>query len=455
MITIDIYKGKNIALFGLGLSGLATAKALIDGGANLYCWDDNEQSRLRAAECGIPLLHLSEVNWSNISSLVLSPGVSLHFPSPHWTVELAKNNNVEVIGDIELFVRQRNYFLETNKMVSKDMPFIAITGTNGKSTTTSLIAFLLKSIGVDVEIGGNIGQPILDLASFKFGRCYVIECSSFQIDLTPNINPDVGILLNITPDHIDRHGTLENYIESKLSLVRGAKIKFLPDDMDIPGIEAVKVAEDKILSQGYYSQGKKLYFATDNTVKELADLSNSISLRGKHNIQNALNAIGALDQLFGDRVKNFSWQPACLDFESLPHRMQQIRKIGNISFVNDSKATNAEASMQALSTFENIYWIIGGIAKYGGIDSLKPLFNRVTKAYLIGEAADGFGASIGNHFSYVNCGTLERAVALSYEDAKKDPKECTILLSPACASYDQFANYSARGDAFIKFVKNL
>lgn len=452
MININCYKGKKFALFGLGDSGIASARALMQGGAKVVCWDDNEAARLRASTNAIDLCHLQEINWSDIYALILAPGVTLNFPQPHWSVKLAKKNNVKVIGDIELFVAQRNYFLNKHSLKNKDVPFIAITGTNGKSTTTSLIVHLLQVMGKKVEMGGNIGRPILDLAPLEKDVFYIIECSSFQIELAPSINPDVGILLNITPDHIERHGTIENYENIKKQLIYKSDIGLVPENIEFhKHARLYPVSLNPKLFNGYYTHNSKLYY----NKKLLADLNNIKSLLGPHNAQNALNAIASLRAILGEEVANFSWQEACETYKSLPHRMQYVRKIGQVSFVNDSKATNAEASMQALETFNNIYWIIGGIAKKGGINNLKPLFYKIKTAYLIGESAQDFAQTIDTNFNFFNCGTLENAVKKAFDDASKDKNSSVILLSPACASYDQFANYSARGNAFLKIVNNL
>lgn len=449
MIKITCFREQKLALFGLGESGIAAAKALQAGGAKIVCWDDNEQARLNAAQYNIQLTHLGEIDWSQITALVVAPGVPLHYPAPHWSVALAKQHGVEILGDIELFVRERNLFLLENNLRSKDVPFIAITGTNGKSTTTSLIAHLLTQIGCDAQMGGNIGRPILDLSPLAKDRFYVIECSSFQIDLAPSINPTIGILLNITPDHIDRHGSFENYAEVKKALLRHALIRFLPFDQEFSGDNVHFISEDHEIDNGYYAVEAKLY----HTRRFIVDLTGSISLRGKHNMQNALAAIGALMELLGDAVSDFDWRAACLSYPGLPHRMQQIRSIGNVLFINDSKATNAQASAPALASFENIHWIIGGIAKQGGIESLQPFFSKINKAYLIGEAAQDFAKTINSAFEFQHCGNLEQAVLSAMHDAKGT--KAVILLSPACSSYDQFANYSARGEAFIKIVNSL
>lgn len=445
MIKLNCYNNKRFALFGLGDSGVAAAKALQAGGAYVVCWDDNELSRLKAAKANVPLCHLKEIDWSSIEALILAPGVPLNYPVPHWSVQLAQEHKVPIIGDLELFAVQRSYYLFQYGLKHADIPVIAITGTNGKSTTTNLIVHLLRIMGKDAEMGGNIGRAALDLPPFQKDRFYVIECSSFQLELAPSLCPDIGILLNITPDHIERHGSFANYESIKKSLIKRSRIGFVPQELaDIAGSALHKIGAQ----HDYHAIDAQLFYKSH----KLADLSNAKALLGPHNAQNALNAIGAIRELLGEDAP---WQEACETYVSLPHRMQHVRTIGTISFINDSKATNAEASMQALQSFSNIYWIIGGVAKQDGIKILKPLFHKITNAYLIGEAAQNFAKYIDTSFNFFNCGTLEKAVTQAFYDAKKDARDSVILLSPACASYDQFANYGARGDAFINIVNNL
>ena len=312
------------------------------------------------------------------------------------------------------------------------------------------------------EMGGNIGTAILSLEPFEKNRFYVIECSSFQIDLTPSINPTVGILLNISPDHIDRHGTFAHYCEIKKRLVNGAKTALVAvDDENSTKIyeellhdrhNVLPVSKDKVLKSGYYAVKDALFSVENGKPEARLSLSGISSLRGSHNAQNALMALATLDIL---KIKPVELQRIFASYVGLPHRMQQVRKIGN-ALVDDSKATNAEASAPALATFDHIYWIIGGLAKEGGITALKDYFPKIRKAYLIGDAAEDFARTINGAFPISMSGTLEKAVQEAQQDAAADKaEEVAVLLSPACASYDQFKNYGARGDAFKAFVKAL
>lgn len=464
MITVNLFRNKKVALFGLGGSGVATTKALIAGGAEVFAWDDKKDTVEKMREHDIPVVDLHHIDWSQIAALILAPGVPLTNPEPHWTVKLAKNAGVEVIGDIELFIRERNAYLEKNGLSDEDIPFIAITGTNGKSTTTALINHLLNEAGKNAQMGGNIGTAILSLEPLAKGRFYVIECSSFQIDLTPSINPTVGILLNLSLDHIDRHGTFAHYCEIKKRLVSGAKTALIAvddensakiyDEIKATHHKVFPVSKDKVLhGEGYYAIKDKLYSFDNGKAVERLSLSGIDSLRGSHNAQNALLALATLDIL---NIRPHNLQAMFASYIGLPHRMQQVRKIGNALYIDDSKATNAEASAPALATFDHIYWIIGGLAKAGGITALKEYFPKIRKAYLIGDAAKDFARTIDGAFPVSMSGTLEKAVQEAHQDAAQDKGEdVAVLLSPACASYDQFKNYGARGDAFRAYVEAL
>ncbi len=510
MIPVTTFRRKQVAVFGLGGSGLVTAKALTLGGANVVAWDDNEAARAKAAEAGVQVGDLREANWRKMSALVLAPGVPLTHPEPHWTVKAAEASRVPVIGDVELFMRERARLCPAG-------PMIAITGTNGKSTTTALIAHLLYQDGRDVQLGGNIGTPILALEPFHLARFYIIELSSFQIDLTPSLKPGsgptVGVLLNVTPDHLDRHGTLERYAAIKQRLVNAAEQTVVCVDDDITRRIADEIegrtgfvyrcSATENFAQGYHATAGKLRFDSPahNMAEELADLSGVRSLRGRHNTQNAAAAVAALGALgaglsqaavhplqktefslqrrmfesvedFLSRTRADPRQPLSADiavrrrqalqdalntFAGLPHRMQEIGRLGRISFVNDSKATNADSTDKALATFpRDIFWIAGGKQKEGGIVSLAPFFGRIAKAYLIGECADAFAGTLDGKVAFERSGTLDAAVQAAVRDASAcNGAEPVVLLSPACASYDQFPNFEVRGEVFRKLVAGL
>ena len=447
------FRGKRVALFGLGGSGLSTAKALVAGGADVIVWDDAEKSLLKADDAGIKTADLRNVDLTGFDSLVLAPGVPLTHPKPHWAVEKARSAGVEIIGDIEVFCRERAH-------VDPDAPFVAITGTNGKSTTTALIGHILRQAGVDAEVGGNIGTPILDLAPPNAGRVHVIECSSYQIDLAPSLNPTVGILMNLSEDHLERHGTMENYAAIKERLVRGADTAVVGTDDDMSsaiadrieaeGVRVERISHSHPVRAGIHAEGTRLIRAPGG--EELADLRGIGSLRGRHNAQNAAAAFAAclaLD-LDPDVIAR-----GLETFPGLVHRMEQVGHLGRVLFVNDSKATNADSTEQALASFEkDIFWILGGKPKTGGITGLARFFPRVAKAYLIGEASQEFARTLDGAVAYEFCETMDRAVARAGDDALAcGGEEPVVLLSPACASFDQYPNFEVRGDDFRRLAQ--
>jgi UDP-N-acetylmuramoylalanine--D-glutamate ligase len=459
MIPLTSFAGKRVALFGLGASGLASASALLAGGADVAAFDDSEATIEKARAAGIPISDLRHIDWSRISALVLAPGVPLTHPAPHWTVGLARNAAVEVIGDIELFCRER-------RRVAPHAPFIAITGTNGKSTTTALVAHLLSSANYDAQLGGNIGTAILSLGVPAPGRVHVIECSSFQIDLAPSLDPSIGILLNVTEDHLDRHGTLANYaaikerlvasVQSGGSAIVGVDDKWcqaIADRIDRTGKRVERVSVRRPLSDGFYVEADQVMRAAGGTARAVVSIGGIGSLRGLHNAQNAAcaTAAGLALGLSAEAI-----QQGLVSFPGLAHRMEQVGHKDDVLFVNDSKATNADAAARALASFSDIFWIAGGKPKTGGITSLSGYFPRIRKAYLIGEAAGEFAGTLQNKVPFVVAGTLDRAVELATRDAAaSDAKEPVVLLSPACASFDQYRNFELRGAAFRDAVLAL
>jgi UDP-N-acetylmuramoylalanine--D-glutamate ligase len=459
MIPLTVFAGKKVAIFGLGGSGLASASALLAGGADVIGWDDNAESVIKATSAGIPTADLREVDWSRLSALVLAPGVPLTHPAPHWSAVLARAAGVEVIGDIELFCRERRHRAPA-------APLVAITGTNGKSTTTALTAHLLRSAGHDAQMGGNIGTAILSLEPPDEGRVYVIECSSYQIDLAPTLDPSVGILLNITEDHLDRHGTLQHYAAVKERLVAGVQADgtaivgvddawcaAAADRMRQAGKRLLRVSVRHPLPDGLYVEGETIMQSAGDSARPIAHLGNIGSLRGVHNAQNAACAAGAALAL-GLPVDAI--QQGLRSFPGLAHRMEQVGRKGRVLFVNDSKATNADSAAQALACFSDIFWIAGGKPKTGGIASLAGFFPRIRKAYLIGEAAPGFAAELDGRVAHVIAGTLDRATELAARDAEASGLDGpVVLLSPACASFDQYRNFEIRGDKFRELVQAL
>lgn len=452
MIPARTFEGKRVALFGLGGSGMATAEALALGGADVLAWDDNPESVAKASAAGIATGDLRNADWSAFASFVLSPGVPLTHPKPHWSVDLARSAGVEIIGDVELFVRERN-------SRSPNAPFIAITGTNGKSTTSALTAHILSASGRDTQMGGNIGRAVMTLEPPADDRFYVVECSSYQIDLAPSINPTAGILLNLTPDHLDRHGTMQHYASIKERLVAGSDAAIIgvddsycthiADRLERAGKDVVRISKRLPLADGLFADGTDLMEAVNGTYERIAFLEGIGSLRGQHNAQNALAAVAACLKV---GLELGEIQSGLESFPGLAHRMEQVGRKGRVLFVNDSKATNADAAAPALSSFQRIYWIAGGLPKEGGIEPLRSFFPRIAKAYLIGEGAPAFAATLGEAVPYEISDTLDAAVEHAAADATKDEAEAVVLLSPACASFDQFRNFEVRGEAFRQAV---
>ena len=459
MIPVTSFAGKTVAVFGLGGSGLASCHALREGGAEVIACDDSIDRMVEAARANFITADLRTVSWANLAALILTPGVPLTDPVPHWTVLAAHEAGTPVIGDIELFCRER-------ALLAPEAPFIAITGTNGKSTTTALIAHLMREARFDTQMGGNIGTAILSLEPPAKGRVHVIEMSSYQIDLTPSLDPSVGILLNVRPDHIDRHGTLEHYAAVKERLVSGVQgqgtaivgvddewCRAIADRMAQAGRKVVRISVERPLEDGLTLDGSTIVSNAAGVRRPLVDLAGIGSLRGLHNAQNAAAAAAAALAL---GVDIDVLQRGLRSFPGLAHRMEQVGRQGKALFVNDSKGTNADATAKALSSFPDIFWIAGGKPKEGGIASLAEFFPRIRKAYLIGEAAHEFARTLDGKVDYEISTTLDAAVPAAARDAAaSDVAEPVVLLSPACASFDQFRNFEIRGDRFRELVLGL
>ena len=463
MIPVTTFAGEKVAVFGLGSSGLLSARALAAGGAEVIAFDDDKKKLAEAQAAGLKTQDLREIDWLTIAALVLSPGVPLTHPAPHWSAALAAKAKVEIIGDIELFCRER-------AKSCAQCALIAITGTNGKSTTTALIAHLLKNAGRDTQMGGNIGVPVLALEPFAQRRVYVLEVSSYQIDLAPSLHASVGILLNITEDHLDRHGTMANYAAIKERLPTsvepgGTAVIGVDDDWTRAAADRIAHAGKHVervsvlapLREGYFAQGSHIIHARNGNADIVADLAGIDSLRGAHNAQNAACAI-ATGLALG--LELLAIQKGLASFPGLAHRMQQVGRKetnkGNVLFVNDSKATNADSAAKALASFNDIFWIAGGKPKTGGIVSLSEFFPRIAKAYLIGEAAADFAKTLDGKVPYETNGVLAAAVDAAARDAAASGlKEPVVLLSPACASFDQYPNFEVRGKAFTDIVLTI
>ncbi len=404
MIIASAWAGKHYAVYGLARSGLATVAALIASGAKVTAWDARAEAREKLP-AGAALADLDTADLSQFDSLVVTPGLPLN---RHPIASRARDAGVEIIGDIELFARAR-----------PELPphqVVGITGTNGKSTTTALVHHILQTAGVPSLMGGNIGLPILSQDPLSEGGVYVLELSSYQIDLTQRLDCDVAVLLNITPDHLDRYESFEAYAASKRRLFG------MMSDWNIP----VLGRDDDEVGQACWP-----------------------TLQGPHNLQNALAAIDACEAL---GVDDEAIDLGLRTYPGLPHRMERVADRDGVLFVNDSKATNPTATAPALAAFERIRWICGGQAKSDNLDECAPSFDHVRKAYTIGEAGELFASLLSPHMPVAQCETLERAVGEAAAEAESGD---TVLLSPACASFDQFRDFEERGDTFRALVEGL
>jgi UDP-N-acetylmuramoylalanine--D-glutamate ligase len=456
LIPVTTFAGQRVAVFGLGSSGLLAARSLAAGDAEIIACDDDQKKITEAQALGLKTQDLRELDWSRVAALVLAPGIPLTHPKPHWTVNLARKAGVAVVGDIELFCLER-------AKSGANCPLIAITGTNGKSTTTALTSHLIKHSGRDAQMGGNIGVPALALEPFKPGRLYVLEVSSYQIDLAPSLRSTVAVLLNVSEDHLDRHGTIENYAAIKERLPAsleqgGVAVIDVDDDYTRAAAERIAHAGKKVirvsvvssLRDGYFADGSRILRATGGKTDAVAELAGIGSLRGVHNAQNAACAVATCVALGIDLA---AIQKGLMNFPGLAHRMQQVGHKGHVLFVNDSKATNTDSAAKALASFHDIFWIAGGKPKTGGIKSLAGFFPRIRKAYLIGEAAKEFAQTLDGKVPYEINGALSSAIDAAARDAEASGlKEPVVLLSPACASFDQYPNFEVRGKAFINTV---
>jgi UDP-N-acetylmuramoylalanine--D-glutamate ligase len=428
VITSTTWRGKRYAVLGLARSGIATVRALIAGGAEVTAWDTREEAR--AVFGGLAAVDLETLDFDGFDGFVVSPGVPLN---KHPLAAKARNAGVPIIGDIELFAEAR-----------AEMPphrVVGITGTNGKSTTTALIHHILETAGIPARLGGNIGLPILGQDPLPEGGVYVLELSSYQIDLTHSLDCDVAVLLNITPDHLDRYDGFEAYAASKARLFamqsrRHAAIIGIGDE------PSAAIAREVAAS----GRGEDL---TRIAPGACLDQSRWPALQGPHNAQNALAAIAACRALGIDRE---AIDRGLESFPGLPHRMERVKTRNGVLFVNDSKATNADSTAPALSAYPRIHWILGGKAKTDDLDACRPGFPHVVKAYTIGDAGEMFARLLEGEMPVERSGTLD--VAVKSAAAHAQPGD-VVLLSPACASFDQFRDYEARGQAFRDAVEAL
>lgn len=453
------YQAKRVGVLGMGRSGLAAARSLTAAGAEPICWDDGEAGRAAAEAEGFAVADLSRAGaLAGCAALIVSPGVPHLYPAPHPAAALALAIGVPVDNDVGLF-------FSALAASPHDPParVAAITGSNGKSTTAALAHHLLKAAGRPAQLGGNIGRGVLDLDPPAPGETVVLELSSYQTDVARRLAPDIAALTNLSPDHLDRHGGIGGYFAAKTRLfaagpVLGAIVgadepegRWLANRIG-PSARRIVGAEARLAGQGeevLYGAGALTRFVCGAPAGVL-DLSAADALRGAHNAQNAAVAL-LIGATLG--IDDAAARAAFESFGGLEHRMRRIATRGGVAYVDDSKATNADATEKALRSFERIRWILGGRAKAGGIASLVPLLGRVEKAYLIGECAEAFAQTLSNAgTAHARCGALSAAVKQAAAEAQ--PGE-VVLLSPAAASFDQFQSFEARGRAFADAVAGL
>ncbi len=456
MIHIPPFTEKPVGVLGLGRSGLAAAQALRQSGFKTWAWDDNAVAREKAEGLGLELADPMTRDWTRAGALVLSPGIPHTHPEPHAAVARAKAAGCPVIGDVDLLARSQ-----------PEATFIGITGTNGKSTTTALIGHILERAGRTIQVGGNLGPPVLEMEPLDRDGIYVLEMSSYQLELTPNARFDVAVLLNVSPDHLERHGGMAGYLAAKKRIFENQKGKSTAivgiDDersravfkeIEAEGkIKAVPVSGCAPAKGGVYAEDGVLYDETGGTRKRVMDLKGVPALPGVHNRQNAAAAYAATSAM---GVPADGIAAAIKSYPGLAHRQELVAVIDGISYVNDSKATNPDACARALGSYSHIYWIAGGQPKKGSLDAIEPYLGRVRHAFLIGEAEDPISRAIVGKVSFSRSETLDVAVAHARHYALADGAENpVVLLSPACASFDQFKNFETRGEAFRALVEDL
>jgi UDP-N-acetylmuramoylalanine--D-glutamate ligase len=451
MIDLSSFAGETVAVLGLGRSGLATARALVEGGARVWAWDDAETVRSGAGRNGIPIVDLGGCDWRQPAALVISPGIPHTHPQPHPAVGPARVAGCPIIGDVDLLARTQ-----------RTAAYLGITGTNGKSTTTALIGHILRASGADVEMGANLGEPVMDMRPLGADGFYVLEMSSYQLELVPSARFDVAVLLNVSADHLDRHGGMDGYLAAKKRIFQGQGeghtavvgvdddlSRALVDELRVEGTRRViPVSSARHCPGGVFVDCGRLMDDMDGNGMAVLDLTEIATLPGIHNHQNAAAAY-AVARAVGVPIKAIV--AAMRSYPGLAHRQELVARLDGVAYVNDSKATNADAAAKALACYDAIYWIAGGLPKEGGLAGLEPYYDRLRHAFLIGEAAEAFAAELGDAVAWTISGTLETAVRQARGMATDGS---VVLLSPACASFDQFANFEVRGDAFRALVES-
>jgi UDP-N-acetylmuramoylalanine--D-glutamate ligase len=444
MIIAEFFSNKKLYVIGLGRTGSGALKSLLKSNAVVFAWDDNQANvdLLKKEFPDVSFESPNSIKWNDLDYVLLSPGIPTLEGKEHAAVKLARQNNIEIISDVDVLY-----------LSCPHAKYIGITGTNGKSTTTALIGHILKELNFKVQVGGNIGISVLELESLDSEGVYVLELSSYQLELTKYLKLDIALFINITPDHIDRHGTFQNYLKAKQKIFQNQDANcYSIICIDYP--ECKLIHDDKInisnkvsvstLSSADYGINSRILFVQGDSYS----FQDYKYLPGSHNEENIVCAFAVCNKFGIERNKIVE---AIKTFKGLKHRMEMVAEIGDVKFINDSKATNADAVEKALRTFDEIYWILGGIAKEGGINSLKSLFYKVKHAFIIGAAQDEFSKVLSeSNIPFTISGNIEKAL----NDIKDlNLKKGVVLLSPACASFDQFKDFEQRGEIFSNLVE--
>ena len=464
MIPVRGYSGRKVAVLGLGRSGLASARALVAGGAEPLLWDDSPEARARAAAEGFATTDFGrDGGLDQVAALITSPGIPHLYPAPHRLIAKAWAAGVPVDNDIGLFFR--SFATEAWENFDITPRVVAVTGSNGKSTTTALIHHILQVAERPSQMAGNIGRGVLDIDPPQDGSVVVLELSSYQTDLARALTPDIAVFTNLSPDHLDRHNGIGGYFAAKRRLfaeggpdravigVDEAEGRYLANQIATGPTDdrVIQVSSgQKLDGPGWSVFARKGYLAEWRKGRQIAaiDLRGFGGLPGAHNHQNACAAYAAARAL-GIAPKVI--EAAFASFQGLPHRSQTVAVLGGVRYVNDSKATNVDSAAKALQAFDRIRWIAGGLGKAGGIAALKPLLGPVVKAYLIGHSARDFALELGE-VPHAICETMARAVAAASADAAPGD---TVLLAPAAASFDHYADFEKRGEDFAALVAAL
>ena len=462
MIPVQGMSGQTVMVLGMGRSGLVAVKALQAGGADVRCWDDDHAARARAKKAGLDCLDPLKNGLNDVSLMVTSPGIPHMYPKPHPAIAEALRKGIPVDNDIGLFFRSfatRDW--DTFDVAPK---IIAVTGSNGKSTTSALIYHLLTIAGRRCQLAGNIGRGVLDLEPAGSGEVIVLELSSYQTELARSLTPDLAVFTNLSPDHLERHAGYGGYFAAKRRLFSegGPDHAVIgvdePEGLYLAAQLADRVTDDRIIrvisnqkpsGNSWQIAARKGFLSESRKGRQVAsiDLRQIESLPGPHNHQNACAAYGVLRAL---HVAPRVIEAGLHSFSGLPHRSQIVREVKGVKFVNDSKATNVDAASKALAAFANIRWICGGLQKEGGMSGLGDGLANVIKAYAIGREAEAFAMHLEVESEV--CTTMSKAVAQAY--AQSAPGD-VVLLAPATASFDQYDSFEARGEDFMAIVNNL